>query len=199
MPTGVAGSRTRGLRALLVPAGGMPAEVIEVGETAEAISDALGGHLLDDTTIGQLPGGRQVTFYRSEDPGAFPTTPRLRPWRPGTAWSKPPSSPAADQMIDGSVVTKECRAHGATGPVSYPRANDHNRGMHVTHTQARPADPQPLGFEASPRASATAPDRGRERGGTRVVPASPQISRTDGAGISPSPPSVLPTNRRGNR
>jgi hypothetical protein len=187
MPTGVAGSRTRGLRALLVPAGGVPAEVIEVGGTAQAISDALGGHLLDDTTIGQLPGGRQVTFYRSEDPGALPDNPAAAALAARTVWSKPPSSPAADHMIDGSVVTKECRAHAATGPVSYPRANDRNRGMHVTHTQARPADPQPPGFEASPRASATAPDRGRERGGTRVVPASPQVGRTDGAGISPEP------------
>lgn len=75
MSTGVARSRIRGLRALLVPTGGVPAEVIEVGETAEAISDALGGHLLDDTTIGELPGGRQVTFYRSETPGALPDNP----------------------------------------------------------------------------------------------------------------------------
>jgi hypothetical protein len=63
------------LRALLVPAGTVPAEVIEVGETAQAISDAIGGHLLDDTTIGELPGGLQVTFYRSEDPYALPDNP----------------------------------------------------------------------------------------------------------------------------
>jgi hypothetical protein len=60
---------------LLVPAGAVPAEVIEVDETAQAISDALGGHLLDDTTIGELPGGERVTFYRSEDPGGLPDNP----------------------------------------------------------------------------------------------------------------------------
>lgn len=75
MSTGVTGPRTPGLRALLVPAAGMPAEVIEVGQTAGAISDALGGHLLDDTTIGELPDGRRVTFYRSEEPGALPDNP----------------------------------------------------------------------------------------------------------------------------
>lgn len=63
------------LRALLVPAGGTPVEVIEVAETAIAISDALGGHLLDDTTTGELPDGRQLTFFRAEHSAPLPANP----------------------------------------------------------------------------------------------------------------------------
>jgi hypothetical protein len=55
------------VRVLLVPADPtQPLEVISVANSARAISDALGGHLLDDTTIGALPGGRWFTFYLAD-------------------------------------------------------------------------------------------------------------------------------------
>jgi hypothetical protein len=66
------------VRILLVPADpAEPLEVIAVANSARAISDALGGHLLDDTTIGALPGGRWFTFYLA-DPSvpALPDNPR---------------------------------------------------------------------------------------------------------------------------
>lgn len=74
MPSGVPVPRSQ-LRALLVSAGSAPARIVEVAETAVAISDALGGHLLDDTTVGKLPDGRQLTFFRAENSEALPANP----------------------------------------------------------------------------------------------------------------------------
>jgi hypothetical protein len=67
--TNQAGQRER-VRVLLVPADpAAPVEVISVANSARAISDAIGGHLLDDTTIGQLPDGSWFTFYLADASG----------------------------------------------------------------------------------------------------------------------------------
>jgi hypothetical protein len=62
-----AGDRRR-LQALLVPADAADAaQVIRVRDSAASISDAIGGHLLDDTITVVLPGGVLAGFYLAED------------------------------------------------------------------------------------------------------------------------------------
>jgi hypothetical protein len=57
----------RVLRVLLVPADQTrPLEVTAVVDSAQAFSDALGGCLLDDTTVGALPEGGSFTFYLAD-------------------------------------------------------------------------------------------------------------------------------------
>jgi hypothetical protein len=66
------------LRAVLVPADcTVDVAVIAVPNASASISEAIGGHLLDDTTTGVLPGGARFTLYLADAPGIeLPDNPR---------------------------------------------------------------------------------------------------------------------------
>jgi hypothetical protein len=68
----------RVLVGLLVPVGGVrPLELCAVADTAAAISDLLGGVLLDDTDTWNLGCGGFVSVYRAEDRAGLPDNQRL--------------------------------------------------------------------------------------------------------------------------
>lgn len=70
-------SPARTVRALLVPADGAdPVEVVTVADSAQAISDTLGGCLLDDSTIGSLPHGGLFTVYLTDGASTLADNPR---------------------------------------------------------------------------------------------------------------------------
>ncbi|HET9655357.1 MAG TPA: hypothetical protein VFP72_08380 [Kineosporiaceae bacterium] len=70
-------SPRRTIRVLLVPADAAgPVEVVTVADSARAISDTLGGYLLDDSTIGSLPPGELFTVYRADDVSTLADNPR---------------------------------------------------------------------------------------------------------------------------
>jgi hypothetical protein len=55
---------------LLVPGPSPVAALIPIADSARAISDTLGGHLVDDTLVAALDDGTAVTFYRTDLTGA---------------------------------------------------------------------------------------------------------------------------------
>ena len=68
--------RVRRLRALLIPADpSRPLALLPVADTAAAISDAIGGGLIDDTITG-THGGHGFTLYLGEDTVPVPDNPR---------------------------------------------------------------------------------------------------------------------------
>lgn len=56
---------------LLVPGPSPVAGLVRVADSARAISDVLGGRLVDDTVIAAFDTGTAVTFYRA-DPASSP-------------------------------------------------------------------------------------------------------------------------------
>jgi hypothetical protein len=79
---GFAGTGTRGVRilqALLVPADATrPVAVIHVPNCSANISEAIGAHLLDDSTVGTLATGPRFTIYTclQPAPATLPNNPR---------------------------------------------------------------------------------------------------------------------------
>lgn len=66
------------LAGLLVPAAdGRPLELCAVADTAAAISDLLGGALLDDTVTWSLGCGASASVYWAEDRAGLPVNQRL--------------------------------------------------------------------------------------------------------------------------
>lgn len=69
---------TRTLTGLLVPAGlDRPLSLRAVADSAVAISDAIGGVLLDDAHHVRLPDGALAAIYRPENRTRLPDNPRL--------------------------------------------------------------------------------------------------------------------------
>jgi len=67
----------RSLWALHIPADPeQHIQVIQIPNSAAAISDTIGGGLLDDTTTGQLPNGTHYTIYLNQNPNDLPDNPR---------------------------------------------------------------------------------------------------------------------------
>ena len=63
---------------LLVPAdSAVPLSLCPVEDSATAISDLLGGVLLDDTHVLPLTDGTSVTIYQGEDRASLPVNDRL--------------------------------------------------------------------------------------------------------------------------
>lgn len=117
------------LSALLVPADAVrPLAVRVVRDSAAAISDLLGGVLLDDAVVWSLDGGVSVAVYQGEDRAGLPVVPPHHPpvrHRPGG------NTPPAPGPVDGPTLLPDSRPHILEPDQGPPRRTGDDGNRHA--------------------------------------------------------------------